>query len=190
MSIQQTHRITERLSHIIKLIKPGAQIDQVLDVGCGDGCITEGIAKHFKIIVNAVDVMTKLPEERIGVTYSKLSDGTTPTLLPDCSIDMVTCFVSIHHFENVSRMLSDIQRVVRPGGYLFIREHDVDPDDFNKKKYIDDVHKKYNDDLPRIYYSKKELADLLASYGFTHIGDSMYTMKNPQALYHAMFMRV
>ena len=50
--------------------------------------------------------------------------------LPDCSVDLVTCIMSMHHFRDFNQMLKEISRVLKPGGYLFIREHDVDIQDF------------------------------------------------------------
>ena len=50
--------------------------------------------------------------------------------LPDCSVDLVTCIMSMHHFRDFNQMLIEIRRVMKPGGYLFFREHDVSSEDF------------------------------------------------------------
>jgi SAM-dependent methyltransferase len=42
--------------------------------------------------------------------------------LPDNSMDLITCFSVLHHIPNVSFVLSELLRVLRPGGYMLIRE--------------------------------------------------------------------
>lgn len=42
--------------------------------------------------------------------------------LPDNCIDLITCFSVLHHIPNVSFVLSELMRVLKPGGYMLIRE--------------------------------------------------------------------
>lgn len=54
-----------------------------------------------------------------------------PTLdIPDGSLDLVTCFPGLHHYsyENIEKLLSEIQRVLRPGGRFMLREHNAHED--------------------------------------------------------------
>jgi SAM-dependent methyltransferase len=43
-------------------------------------------------------------------------------LFPDNSFDLITCFGALHHIPNVSFVLSELTRVLKPQGYLLIRE--------------------------------------------------------------------
>jgi ubiquinone/menaquinone biosynthesis C-methylase UbiE len=50
-----------------------------------------------------------------------------PGLLPyaDNSMDLIVAMMSLHHIEKLKSMLNEIKRVLKPGGYFFIREHNV-----------------------------------------------------------------
>ena len=40
--------------------------------------------------------------------------------------DLVTCYMSLHHFSNkeLPLILREVRRILRPNGYLFIRDID------------------------------------------------------------------
>jgi SAM-dependent methyltransferase len=45
--------------------------------------------------------------------------------LPDASVDVVICLSVLHHIANVSYVLGEIARVLKPNGLLFVREPTV-----------------------------------------------------------------
>ncbi len=57
----------------------------------------------------------------------------TPQEVPDASLDMVANYNGIHHSPADSRdnFVRSIHRVLRPGGRLILREHDVNSADMN-----------------------------------------------------------
>jgi ubiquinone/menaquinone biosynthesis C-methylase UbiE len=89
-------------------------------------------------------------------------------------------------------MLKEIIRVMKPGGYLFIREHDVHPADTKLKDKLDQMHLEWDDYqmyvketrlrlkkddsfLPKInYMSRDGLRDMLKAHGLSFIGDRDY----------------
>ena len=188
-----------------------------LDVGCGSGEITSEVQDEFDIPETyAADIIPIQCPERLpldvveskGVgTVEQKGRKKEPTFilikddkidLPDNSIDLVTAYVAIHHFENYQKMLNEIVRVMKPGGLLFIREHDAKPD---KQPFLDLVHSavmagrdKFNEEFVQTYFSsfttKPELIKSLESFGFDFIGDLTYdkSIPNPQNLYHALFV--
>ncbi len=40
----------------------------------------------------------------------------------NCKFDLITCFGTLHHIPNVSFVLKELIRVLKPGGYLLVRE--------------------------------------------------------------------
>jgi FAD/FMN-containing dehydrogenase/SAM-dependent methyltransferase len=79
-----------------------------------------------------VDIMERGQLGKIG-SHIALSDYAplAPTLVPDASLDLVTCFVGLHHMtlERLKPFLASIARVLRPGGKFIVRDHDVKTDD-------------------------------------------------------------
>ena len=80
--------------------------------------------------------------------------------LPEQSVQLVTCIMSMHHFRDFPKMTSEIQRVLRPNGYLFIREHDVPADNPKLAQHLVEMHKKFKDhrpDEPIFFWSRRDL---------------------------------
>jgi SAM-dependent methyltransferase len=55
-------------------------------------------------------------------------------LLPDASVDLLTCFGVLHHVPNVSHVVGEFGRIVRPGGYLLLREPITSMGDWTKPR--------------------------------------------------------
>jgi len=97
---------------------------ELLDVGCSNGMMTGFYGDHFKSVVG-VDI------DEPGIAYAsshntranvrfQLSDGMN-TKLPDESADVVTCTHVYEHVPDARQLMSEIERVLRPGGVcLFI----------------------------------------------------------------------
>ena len=116
------------------------------------------------------------------------------------SIDLVTCYMSMHHFTDPHLLFGDIQRVLMPGGYLFIREHDVvNTLSDNLIPYLDLMHMMefirsgidITDNITSIYrryWSRSELDSLLAKFGFQAVSSQQYLARyNPQRIYHTLY---
>ena len=113
-----------------------------LDVGCSEASITQSIAEALlleKGYIHGCDIFIEdIPESK--VVFSK----STHTSLPyeDKEFDLVTTFQALHHFTEPRLMLSEIHRVLKPGGVYIIREHDVRNPSFGI--YLDVVHAIYS----------------------------------------------
>lgn len=100
----------------------------VLDVGCGDQPYRSWFGKVQRYI--GIDVS---PGERVDIVIEPGSAWP----LPDASIDVVLCTQVLEHVEDLEHTLSEIRRILRPGGkavisYPFIyNEHGV-PHDFRR----------------------------------------------------------
>ena len=54
--------------------------------------------------------------------------------LEDNLFDLVTCFGVLHHIPNVSFVLSEMKRILKPGGIMLIREPIISMGDWNKPR--------------------------------------------------------
>ena len=109
---------------------------EILDVGCGAGNITLGLARHIESLggkanqVQGVDVS----EEALNTARSHATDaglgvnfitGSAESLpMPDNSVDVAYASQSLHHMDDPIAALKELARVVRPGGLIAARELD------------------------------------------------------------------
>lgn len=98
---------------------------EVLDVGCGGGVLSEGMALRGAR-VTGID-MGAMPlrvaqlhtlESGAAVTYRQVSVESLATEQP-ASFDMVTCMELLEHVPDPSSVVTACARLVRPGGWVF-----------------------------------------------------------------------
>jgi ubiquinone/menaquinone biosynthesis C-methylase UbiE len=103
---------------------------RVLEVGCGRGVGTEIIFERFDASeVHAFDIdpsMVSQAQRRLAGYPSnrlRLSVGDATSIQEeDASFDAVFDFMIIHHIPDWQRAVSEIARVLRPGGRFFFEE--------------------------------------------------------------------
>jgi len=103
----------------------GKTIKNVLDLGCGTGRFTEGLAAHFNADVIGIDPSTKM----LGQARRKLTDsrvryhnGRGESIpLPDNSLDLIFTSMTFHHFEDPGQVARECRRVLREGATMFLR---------------------------------------------------------------------
>jgi 2-polyprenyl-3-methyl-5-hydroxy-6-metoxy-1,4-benzoquinol methylase len=100
--------------------------ERVLDVGCGEGRFAAELARAGVAVVG-VDVARE-PLRRAGARYAGLDlrsiplAGTWP--LEDASFDAVWAGEVIEHVADTAGWLSEVRRVLRPGGRLLLSTPD------------------------------------------------------------------
>ena len=190
-------RATERVSHILKTLPQGTRINSLLDIGAGNAEITDKIAKSLNVTsamaVDQYKASEFVPLSNSIVTYAEVVDTILP--VPNNSMDLITAFMSIHHIKDTKKLFSEICRVLKPGGFLFFREHDVT--DEKTAQRLDQVHLAYVQDAkehsiePTYYWDRKKLQDYLTQIGFQKVADSDYDYKNnSQNIYHSLYKSI
>ncbi len=53
---------------------------------------------------------------------------------PDDFFDLITCFGTLHHIPNVTFVLEELYRILKPGGFLLIREPVISMGDWTKAR--------------------------------------------------------
>lgn len=54
--------------------------------------------------------------------------------MPDNTFDLITCFGTLHHIPNVEHVLLEMLRVLKPNGYLLMREPIISMGDWRKPR--------------------------------------------------------
>lgn len=98
-----------------------------LEVGCGNGAgallIMEYFAPRSLAALDPDPAMLKLARKRLAGTVATVVEGDAQSLpYPDSSFDAVFNFGIIHHLEDWRKGLSEVARVLRPGGAFYIEE--------------------------------------------------------------------
>lgn len=121
---------------VTPLLSPGQSI---LDVGCGPGTITTGLAEHvFPGEVTAVDLSPtqtacarRLAEGReiVNIHFATASAYELPSR--DCEYDGVFAHALLEHLSRPMNALAEFRRVLRPGGFLAASSPDWDAFEIN-----------------------------------------------------------
>jgi ubiquinone/menaquinone biosynthesis C-methylase UbiE len=101
----------------------------VLDAGCGSGRLAIDIARRRPdLLVHGIDLERGMVDvairraeqenvaDRVAFTVADLADLT----LPDDSVDLIVSTASLHHWSDVGAVIASLDRVVRPGGRMWI----------------------------------------------------------------------
>lgn len=90
-----------------------------LDIGAGSGRLIHLLNKRFGFISSACDYtdsLMELPDQEVDIV--NLNHEALP--YTDASYDLVTATEIIEHLENCRQFLSEIHRVLRPGGICIL----------------------------------------------------------------------
>jgi len=185
-------------------------ISSYLDIGSNNGLITGQIGKSLglnKESIHGIDIgdfygtLTNLAQ---NVTYKTYNGYNIP--YEDDAFDLITAFQVLHHVSKLEELMTDIKRVLRKGGYLFIREHDLI--DEQHRVIIDMEHViydigdkgKFDEGFLRKYYAKylrkDEWESLLGKYGFIKVNvnnkhvnriKNKLLTNNPTKYYYELF---
>jgi ubiquinone/menaquinone biosynthesis C-methylase UbiE len=109
---------------------PVAEVDTVIDVGCGTGRFSAVMADLFSARVIGVDVsQTMLSRARETASHADVSfrEGSAESLpLEDRSSCFLFMSMVYHHIGNPAHAAKEFARVLRPGGFLCVRNSTSD----------------------------------------------------------------
>lgn len=110
-------KVKTRLTKLRERAKGG----KLLDVGCGTGFIIHLAADLFDEI-HGVDItpemMSQVDRSKGNITIHEAPAEQLP--FPAASFDAVTAYSFIDHLDDVSVMLKEVARVLKPGGWAYI----------------------------------------------------------------------
>ena len=156
---------------------------RALDLGCGTGSLTVLLARHG-LTVEALDhspdmlavARDKAAAEGLSgsVTFSEGDIRSIP--LPDASFDIVTCQRVLHHVPEADVVISEVARVLKPGGVFYLSDQVLDeaPLVARLKSLWRTVSRKQPDDRDaflrehEVHWRPDELLALLEDRGFTY----------------------
>lgn len=160
---------------------------RVCEVGCGNGYLLSRYAEHGAI-VTGVDLTERAVElsrrrfELYGLPGTFVQGNAEQLPLRDGSFDLVLSMGVLHHVPDIHRAVSEIRRVVEPGGtflmmvyhrnsaaYRLVFPLEVTLRKVNRGKSLQDMVNQVDglgNPLGRVY-SRRELHGLLAGFRIT-----------------------
>lgn len=101
------------------LVTPFAAGKRVLEIGCGTGLILDRVARVAQEAIG-IDLSPRMVEIAQSKGLSALVSDVEKLPFPDAHFDVVYSFKVLAHVRRIHRALTEIARVVRPGGRVFL----------------------------------------------------------------------
>lgn len=100
----------------LEIARPLAVGRDVLEVGCGTGLILRGLAEEARKTVG-VDISGGMLSQARARGLDVIQGSATELPFKDASFDAVVSFKVLAHVEDIQTALSEVGRVLRPGGF-------------------------------------------------------------------------
>jgi 2-polyprenyl-6-hydroxyphenyl methylase/3-demethylubiquinone-9 3-methyltransferase len=169
-SVPPGHAVDARAHRFARAVaaEPGSR---VLDVGCGDGRLVGELAQAGVCVTGADPSRIAIERARAAVPSVPFEQIGAAGRLPfdDGRFDKVTCVHVLQHVDDTQQLMSEMRRVLRPGGLLVVAVPN------NGRVYrtvmAAAAFERGHDPLQPIvrFYSDRSLAALLDAFGFEQI---------------------
>ena len=124
--------------------KPGSKL---LDAGCGQGVVAVYLAKNFDVKVTGVTLVDlEVKKAQKLAAYNSVSDKTNFVTgdyhkldFDDDTFDCVYAIETLSHAYNIEQALSEIWRVLKPGGRFVAAEYEFDFNADSHSREINEV---------------------------------------------------
>jgi len=192
---------TEMARETMELLGSARTIDGYLEIGTTGRYISKlkySVKLSGDIILLHTDAQTYSPTDIVErAQLRKLGryvslNGYAPVAssqVADSSIDLITNFIGFHHcpVENRDGFVASLHRVLRRGGRMIVRDHDVSSEQMNRMAAL--AHDVFNMGLGarwsanqteiRNFTSLTQLADYIEAFGFKRTGKTLLQPGDP-----------
>ena len=105
-------------AHLAAFVRRLGFVERALDLGCGDGRLTTELEAAELTAADVSAVALRRAAARLPGARLVELEPDAPLPLDDGGFDLVLCAETIEHVRDVQHFLSEIRRVLRPGGEL------------------------------------------------------------------------
>ena len=145
--------------------------DQVLEIGCGTGYFTREIVKTGAM-VTAIDISPELldiaKKEIASDNVRFMIDNAYNMSFPNNSFDSIVGSSVLHHLE-IGKAITEMFRVLKPGGSMFFTEPNMMNPQIALQKNIPALKRKLGDSPDETAFFRWNLSKLMQNAGFTQI---------------------
>ncbi|MEA2636788.1 MAG: hypothetical protein QOH92_3555 [Chloroflexota bacterium] len=149
------HKAGRELELVVEYAAPTGK-ERLLDIGTGAGHTALALAPRISdvVLTDPVDAMLATARrlfQAAGLWNAQFVRASAEQLpFPRASFDIVTTRLAAHHFDDVALAMSQVARVLRPGG-IFIFVDTTAPEDPESAAYQDEVELLRDPTHRRIY---------------------------------------
>src|SRR5215212_3422956 len=105
-------------AHIVEFVEGLVPAERALDLGVGDGRLASALRAARLTGVDVSQVALDRARTRLRDAELVLVEPDEPLPFSDNTFDLVACIETLEHVRDVQLALSEIRRVLRPGGRL------------------------------------------------------------------------
>lgn len=134
--------IVSKILNFIRINTPEILSDhlKIVDIGGGNGNVLQQLnaslgflekKENFICVETKTDWVESYEFNNKNISYMFWNNHSLQ--IKDNSIDYILCMVSLHHMtdETIMTTLQEIERILKPGGMLLVKEHDANESSIN-----------------------------------------------------------
>ena len=107
-------------AHLVSFVRGLGRPATALDLGCGDGRLGAELGAGELVAADVSRVALERAGTKIPAARAVHLEPDEPLPLDDGAFDLVLCAETLEHVRDVQLMLSEVRRVLRPGGRLAV----------------------------------------------------------------------
>jgi ubiquinone/menaquinone biosynthesis C-methylase UbiE len=104
--------------HLWRFVHELPEAEHALDLGCGDGRLTTALRANSVTVADVSAVALRRAAGRLPGVELVGVEPDEPLPFTDGEFELVLCAETIEHVRDVQLLLSEVRRVLRPGGGL------------------------------------------------------------------------
>lgn len=179
-----------RKAYDIKKLLGKERIKYHLDIGIGNGYITDALQNVLNTTTYGIDI----EDERANDVKGKFKFQTYNGIdIPYGEFDLVTLLMVLHHIKNLNEFMKRLSLISNK--YIIIREHNATTNE--DKKFIQLQHifamksgdSFYTNEVYENYNSCQYWIKLFNKYGYKKLKTITYTEHNPTNYFYSVFIK-
>jgi SAM-dependent methyltransferase len=104
--------------HLVEFVRGLGRVERALDLGCGDGRLTAELDASELTAADVSAVALERARGRLPGARVVELEPEAPLPFDDGAFDLVLCVETVEHVRDVQLFLSEVRRVLAPGGRL------------------------------------------------------------------------
>lgn len=143
----------------LKEARTQGDTESILDLGCGNGFVSQVAAHHFKQRY-AIDISYFILRGIKDPQLKKIAADSDFIPIRENQIDVVGAFAFLHHCHSFERVCGEVYRVLKQGG-IFYSDHDMDISFYSRFKRMMKIYRKVHNAKKRYLESFETISENL-----------------------------